>query len=380
MRMCLALLPRTGFARGCVCVRFREHGRLASARCIFTAGLAKTTRSRTMLIETESIMLIERAISPHLRFHRFWEGTRADFAIRPNCLPAASPWLPVQLKSSKQQRPSFLRVAGYTGMPILFHAMRGPHLWLFDGASVGHLSGLRITPGGKWDNEGVRCGLSVADPGFLGRRLVEAYRSRLFQVQPLIELATQVSRQARVAYENAMCADQLLRMAGMSWRRPAMHHTTVDRYVFFNGEELAVQEKTSYLKSSGRRGLAVNMWTNEYPGVRPYREGDFDVLIVHLPASHLYHGRLFYVIPAIALLSRGVMTSSRTGYPGLLGFIVYPPGSLTGPSRDEWANEFLVDMEASHAAIRRMELLFTMSCTHASPSSSGRLADGSLHI
>merc|ERR1712032_1167734 len=156
--------------------------------------------------------------------------------------------------------------------------------------------------------------------------------------------------------------DRLLNLLGVKWRRPSMHATAVDRFADFCGTELAIQEKTSCVAASF--GLHVNTKRRTYAGIRPYREGEFDLLVIHLPASHLHYGRLFYIIPASVSVHRGIMASVTTGHSGKQACLIYPPGTQGGRRRNEWANEFLVDIEDRAAAISSLKVLLSEARRH----------------
>jgi hypothetical protein len=241
-------------------------------------------------------------------------------------------------------------------MPVVFHALAENRWWQVRGDELAGLKGVAIIPGGKWDAIAFQRSPHAEGENCLGASLVRSYADLgSYDLRSLDALNQPVCATQRTALRAQRFGDQVFKDLGIRVILSDVHNTCVDRLLEVFDVRVRVQEKSSH-PISNQVGLAVNMFKkgglrDSRISVQPYSAGDLDALVVYLPESHPLRDRHLYVIPADALRSRGILqhgSSSR----GKHNFLVYPPGSAcsTRRPRDEWANEYLVDVRCAEAA------------------------------
>lgn len=126
-------------------------------------------------------------------------------------------------------------------------------------------------------------------------------------------------------------------LPNLTYILPRVQGTTVD--VILNGVE--VQDKSGH-QVRNELYYTVNIVKNGGPQRRPYEDGDFQVLWVHLNRNRRY----FFIIPANELIKHKIMKSKESE--GRVTVMCYLPGyqkSRIGRPADPWTKKYCFDYE-----------------------------------
>ena len=117
-------------------------------------------------------------------------------------------------------------------------------------------------------------------------------------------------------------------LPGLISTPPRVQHTPVD--ILLDGKR--IQDKlASAMTKKGATGWTCTMFRDiKSRGILPYCDTDFDFLWIHI------NNNIFYLIPACALVHRGILSSSSGK--GRTSIVVYPFGCVK--DADLWANAF----------------------------------------
>jgi len=314
-------------------------------------------------IERQSFEILEKALSPLLTFRRLGVGVRADFAVQPLAAHKDAPWLPIQGKACNgavRSRPntfSFNKVSDYAEMPVVCHELSGGRVWRFNGNDLTMLAHrLKISLGCKWDIESCRCSFNPEDAHFLGHRLLGDYHSGLYPLRMWEDMQRQASSADLARIEVSRVGDLALRSCSLESRYPSLCGAMVHREVMVPGAVVAVHE-TMARAARGKFGMQVRFRIGANTE-RHLCADSIDMLFVYLPRANEQHSRFLYAIPSPILAKRGLLKDGAQVI-AKKGFLVYPPGTpSSGHERDEWANDYLLDLDdEAGTKVRLMRLL-----------------------